>query len=149
MNNKLIANPGLFMIYYSMNSTETSDQIPGAASAPAEKMSAFCPIYASLFDMLSRRWMGIILRVLMSGPHRFSEILAVVPGLSDPLLTQRLRELEAKKIVERRVFPTSPVRVEYQLTAAGRDLENAVRTLSRWADKWMPVADSPSEEGAK
>jgi len=112
-------------------------------------MSEFCPIYASLFDMLSRRWMGIILRVLMSGPHRFSEILAVVPGLSDPLLTQRLRELEAKKIVERHVFPTSPVRVEYQLTAAGRDLENAVRALSRWADKWIAVADSPSEEGAK
>ena len=93
--------------------------------------------------------MGIILRVLMSGPHRFSEILAVVPGLSDPLLTQRLRELEAKKIVERHVFPTSPVRVEYQLTAAGHDLENAVRTLSRWADKWMAVADSPLEEGTK
>ena len=138
------------MVYYSMNSTETSDQIPpGATSAPAEKMSEFCPIYASLFDMLSRRWMGIILRVLISGPHRFSEILAAVPGLSDPLLTQRLRELEAKKIVERHVFPTSPVRVEYQLTAAGRDLENAVRTLSQWADKWMAVADSPSEEGAK
>ena len=137
------------MVYYSMNSTETSDQILPGTSAPAEKMSEFCPIYASLFDMLSRRWMGIILRVLISGPHRFSEILAAVPGLSDPLLTQRLRELEAKKIVERHVFPTSPVRVEYQLTAAGRDLENALRTLSRWADKWMAVVDSPSEEGAK
>jgi DNA-binding HxlR family transcriptional regulator len=131
-----------------------ADQAPRAAgngaprSAPdiaPEKISEFCPIYASLFDMLSRRWMGIVLRVLMSGPHRFSEILAAVPGLSDPLLTQRLRELEAKKIVERHVFPTSPVRVEYQLTEAGRDLENAVRVLSRWAEKWIKVPEPGTE----
>jgi DNA-binding HxlR family transcriptional regulator len=93
--------------------------------------------------------MGIVLRVLMSGPHRFSEILAAVPGLSDPLLTQRLRELEARRIVERHVFPTSPVRVEYQLTEAGRDLENAVRVLSHWAEKWMATAKSPLAEPAK
>jgi DNA-binding HxlR family transcriptional regulator len=126
-----------------MDVAEVADKTkPDAASA--EKISEFCTMYASLFDMLGRRWMGIILRVLMSGPHRFSEILAAVPGLSDPLLTQRLRELEAKKIVERHVFPTSPVRVEYQLTEAGQDLETAVRTLSRWAEKWMsPPRGSP------
>jgi len=100
------------------------------------QMSEFCASYASLMDLLGRRWMGIVLRVLMTGPHRFSEILAAVPGLSDPLLTQRLRELEAKKLVDRRVLPTSPVRVEYELTEAGRDLELAVRTLSQWAEKW-------------
>jgi len=106
------------------------------------QMSEFCASYASLMDLLSRRWMGIILRVLMAGPHRFSEILAAVPGLSDPLLTQRLRELESKSLVERRVLPTSPVRVEYELTEAGRDLERAVRLLSQWAEKWLPVLAS-------
>jgi DNA-binding HxlR family transcriptional regulator len=100
-------------------------------------MTEFCPTYASLMDLLSRRWMGIVLRVLMAGPHRFSEILAAVPGLSDPLLTQRLRELEAKKLLERRVLATSPVRVEYELTESGQDLERAVRVLSEWAEKWM------------
>ncbi len=110
----------------------------GIKSAPQYpgQLSEFCASYASLMDMLARRWMGIILRVLLSGPHRFSEILAAVPGLSDPLLTQRLRELEAKKLVERRVLPTSPVRVEYELSTAGRDLERAVRVLSEWAEKW-------------
>ncbi|HYW82979.1 MAG TPA: helix-turn-helix domain-containing protein [Spirochaetia bacterium] len=108
-------------------------------------MTEFCPQYASLMDLLSRRWMGIILRVLMSGPHRFSEILAAVPGLSDPLLTQRLREMESKELLERRVFPTSPVRVEYELTEAGRDLERAVRVLSEWAEKWWSKpADQPA-----
>jgi DNA-binding HxlR family transcriptional regulator len=87
-------------------------------------------------DLLSRRWMGLVLRVLMSGPHRFNQILAAVPGLSDPLLTQRLRELEARKLAVRHVLPNSPVRVEYELTDAGRDLEKAVRTLSDWASKW-------------
>jgi DNA-binding HxlR family transcriptional regulator len=87
-------------------------------------------------DMLSRRWMGLVLRVLMAGPHRFSQILAAVPGLSDPLLAQRLRELEAKALVTRRVLSTSPVHVEYELTEAGRDLERAVRALSDWASKW-------------
>src|SRR5271169_5676054 len=111
----------------------------------SQKISEFCPQYASLMDLLSRRWMGIILRVLMSGSHRFSEIMAAVPGLSDPLLTQRLREMESKKLLERRVFPTSPVRVEYELTEAGRDLERAVRVLSQWAEKWWSgPADQPA-----
>jgi len=116
------------------------------AAPDAAKMSEFCPQYASLMDLLSRRWMGIVLRVLMAGPHRFNEILTAVPGLSDPLLTQRLRELEAKKLVERRVFPTSPVRVEYELTEAGRDLDKAVRVLSAWAEKWWSPAPAPQAE---
>jgi DNA-binding HxlR family transcriptional regulator len=111
------------------------------------KMSEFCPTYASLMDLLSRRWMGIVLRVLMAGTHRFNEILTAVPGLSDPLLTQRLRELEAKKLVERRVLPTSPVRVEYELTEAGRDLERAVRVLSEWAQKWWSPPAPPRATG--
>lgn len=115
------------------------------AASDHANISEFCPFYASLMDLLSRRWMGIVLRVLMSGPHRFSEILAAVPGLSDPLLTQRLRELEARKLVERRVFPTSPVKVEYELTEAGRDLEQAVRVLSQWAEKWW---DTPAAQPA-
>ncbi|HUX51879.1 MAG TPA: helix-turn-helix domain-containing protein, partial [Spirochaetia bacterium] len=86
-------------------------------------------------NLLSRRWMGVIIRVLITGPHRFSEILCAVPGLSDPLLTQRLRELESKSLVIRRVVPVSPVRVEYELTEAGQDLERAIRTLSEWAEK--------------
>jgi DNA-binding HxlR family transcriptional regulator len=131
-----------------MSEPGVADRNTGVVSAApdAAKMSEFCPTYASLMDLLSRRWMGIVLRVLMAGPHRFNEILTAVPGLSDPLLTQRLRELEAKKLVERRVFPTSPVRVEYELTEAGRDLEKAVRVLSAWAEKWWSPAAAPAAE---
>jgi DNA-binding HxlR family transcriptional regulator len=107
-----------------------------AAAHEAGRMAAFCPVYANLMDLLSRRWMGLVLRVLMAGPHRFSQILAAVPGLSDPLLAQRLRELEAKALVKRSVLPTTPVHVQYELTEAGQDLERAVRALSDWASKW-------------
>jgi DNA-binding HxlR family transcriptional regulator len=150
INNKSVVKSPILGIYYHMNVNSPVDQLPlmaadHEADHAADKISEFCPIYAELFDMLSRRWMGIILRVLMSGPHRFSEILAAVPGLSDPLLTQRLRELEARKVVERHVIPASPVRVEYRLTEAGRDLETTVRTLSRWAEKWMKAPEPPAE----
>ena len=118
-----------------------------AAVAEVRRLAEFCPTYAQVMDLLSRRWMGLVLRVLMSGPHRFNQIMAAVPGLSDPLLAQRLRELQARGLAERKVFPDSPVRVEYELTEAGRDLERAVRALSDWAEKWWgkpcPAAGAP------
>ena len=110
---------------------------PRAAEADAQTLTEYCPFYARAIDVLGRRWMGVILRVLMAGPHRFNEILAAVPGLSDPVLTQRLRELEAEGLAERRVLPTSPVRVEYELTPAGRDLERVVREIAAWSQKWL------------
>ena len=128
-------------IMSTANITKEGDEIvrtssPAAAASETGRLTAFCPVYASLMDLLSRRWMGLVLRVLMAGPHRFSQILAAVPGLSDPLLAQRLRELEAKALVKRHVLSTSPVHVEYELTEAGQDLERAVRALSDWASKW-------------
>ena len=64
---------------------------PPPLAEEGQRLTAFCPRYAQVMDLLSRRWMGLVLRVLMSGPHRFNQIMAAVPGLSDPLLTQRLR----------------------------------------------------------
>jgi DNA-binding HxlR family transcriptional regulator len=124
-----------------MNNQVTETRNNGSPTAE-EPLTAFCPIYARAADLLARRWMGLILRVLLSGPHRFNEILAAIPGLSDPLLTQRLRELEANGLVERRVVPASPVRVEYELTEAGCDLEQVVRAIAAWAGRWM--ADTPA-----
>lgn len=117
------------------------EEIPPSV-VDAQRMADFCPTYAQLMDLLSRRWMGLILRVLMSGPHRFNQIMAAIPGLSDPLLTQRLRELQAKDLVKRSVVPASPIRVEYELTEAGQDLERAVRALSDWAAKWWGQEES-------
>ena len=73
----------------------------------------------------------------MDGPLRFSEVKQLVPDLSDRLLSERMKELEAEGIVERRVLDDAPVRVEYALTDKGAALEPAVRALKRWAHTWL------------
>ena len=87
---------------------------------------------------MGKRWTGAILLVLLDeGPLRFSEIKQAVPELSDRLLSERMKELEAEGIVERHVIDDTPVRVEYALTDKGRALEPAVRALKSWAHDWL------------
>ncbi|MEK7873934.1 MAG: helix-turn-helix domain-containing protein, partial [Chloroflexota bacterium] len=81
-----------------------------------------CPKYQKVVDILGKRWTALMLRALISGPRRFTEIKNYVPGLSDRLLSERLQELEEAGIVERRVHPQRPVLVEYALTPKGADL---------------------------
>lgn len=83
--------------------------------------------------------MGAVLRVLLSeDAPRFNEILAAIPGVSDRLLTERLRELADNGLVERVSAPElSPIAVRYRLTPAGRDLEEIVRAISGWARRWQ------------
>ncbi len=103
-----------------------------------QDFSHMCPKYQSTFDVLGRRWTGLILRALMESPRRFSEITAYVPGLSDRLLSERLRELEETGLVDRRVHPEQrPVLVEYALTDKGLALRPALEALQKWADRWV------------
>ncbi len=108
-----------------------------APHAPGEPISPFCPRFHYAIELLGRRWMGPIVRTLFGGAHRFNEILAAVPGLSDRLLTERLRELEREGLVERIVHPGPPIRSEYGLTDAGRSLEDVIRSVSDWAERWV------------
>lgn len=87
--------------------------------------------------MIGSRWTGAILWVLMSGPMRFSVIVDAVPGISDRLCCSRLRELEAAGLVDRRVMANQPGAVEYRLTHAGRDLDDALTALGRWGHHWL------------
>ena len=113
---------------------------PRTDTAPA----TICPRYHRAIELIGKRWTGAIVRALLSGAERFGEIGAAVPELSDRMLSERLKELEAEGIVERTVHPESPVRVDYRLTAMGRDLEGAVGAIERWAERWIepePPAD--------
>ena len=96
-----------------------------------------CPLYHEAVELVGRRWTGAILRVLMDGPLRFSEVAQAVPELSDRLLSERMKELEARGIVERTVIPGPPVRVEYRLSRMGSELEPALSELQRWAKRWL------------
>jgi DNA-binding HxlR family transcriptional regulator len=99
--------------------------------------SAFCPRYHHAVELIGRRWTGAILRAMLSGRCRFSEIAAAVPGLSDRLLSERLKELESEGIVVRQVFPETPVRIEYVLTEKGHALDAATRAVAEWAQRWV------------
>src|ERR671912_587513 len=88
-----------------------------------------CSSYHQAVELVGKRWTGAILFVLLEGPTRFSEFKQLVPDLSE-----RMKELEAEGIVERRVIDDTPVRVEYVLTAKGEALQPAVRALKRWAN---------------
>jgi len=96
-----------------------------------------CTQYHHAVELVGKRWTGAILFVLMDGPTRFSEFKQLVPDLSDRLLSERMKELEAEGIVQRRVMDAMPVRVEYGLTEKGRALEPAVRSLKVWARYWL------------
>jgi DNA-binding HxlR family transcriptional regulator len=105
------------------------------------ELSAFCPRYHRAVEIIGRRWTGAIIRALLAGRTRFSEVVDAVPGLSDRLLSERLKELEAEGVVERLVTPSTPVKVEYRLTEKGRALVPVVEAVSAWAEHWMPVAE--------
>lgn len=105
-----------------------------------------CPRYEQAVQILSKRWTTLIVRTLLPHPRRFSEMTTVISGLSDRLLSERLKELESCGIVERRVFAETPVRIEYALTAKGRELDQVVEAIQRWADCWAPA---PQELGTR
>ena len=88
---------------------------------------------------------------MLTGLTRFSEIGAAIPGLSDRMLSERLKELEAEGIVAREVTPSTPVRVEYMLTAKGRALAGVVSAVAEWAGEWVEAparAPQPASSSA-
>jgi DNA-binding HxlR family transcriptional regulator len=104
----------------------------------AGSKASCCPLYHEAVELVGRRWTGAILRVLMDGPMRFSEVAQAVPELSDRLLSERMKELEARGIVKRTVHPGPPVRVEYSLSKMGCELGPALSELQQWARRWLP-----------
>jgi DNA-binding HxlR family transcriptional regulator len=118
-----------------------SSMASGQATAEREtrgsEREACCVAYHQAVELIGKRWTGAIVFVLMDGPLRFSQVKVLVPDLSDRLLSERMKELEAEGIVARRVIDDTPVRVEYALTTKGQALEPVVRTLKRWARTWL------------
>jgi DNA-binding HxlR family transcriptional regulator len=108
-----------------------------------------CVRFHQAVELIGRRWTGALIQVLFRGPRRFAELRAAIPDISDRMLSERLQELEDEALVIRSVFPETPVRVEYALTAKGRALEPALAAVGRWAEHWLPdVAASPARPSA-
>ena len=105
----------------------------GQRGEPAIAAGVVCPHFHEAVELVGRRWTGAILFSLIDGPLYFRELLAAVPGVSDRLLSQRLRELEAEGLVERSVHEGSPARVSYCLSEEGEALKPALGELYAWA----------------
>ncbi len=102
------------------------------------------------FDLLGKRWSALIVQDLIGGPRRFREILGDLGRINDKVLSQRLKELEGRGIVERRLFPEVPVRVEYTLTEKGRGLAGVINAMEQWDAAWSDGAPrSGNGAGAK
>lgn len=99
-----------------------------------------CPRYCRAIEILGKRWTCLILRVLLLGPSRFSEIEHAVPGIGGRILSERLKDLESHGILIRSVYPDTPVRIEYQLTPKGYGLHSVVLEIQAWADAWDEAA---------
>jgi DNA-binding HxlR family transcriptional regulator len=97
---------------------------------------AECRRFQSSLELVGRRWSSGILLAVARGASRFSEIVATVPGLSDRLLAQRLKELDSAGLLEREVVATTPVQVRYRLTPRGDDLMRSLQPLVGWGQRW-------------
>ena len=95
-----------------------------------------CPHFHAAIELIGKRWTGAIVCALTDRPMRFGELARAVPGLSDRLLSQRLRELENEGLVGREVEAGTPVRVTYSLTEIGEQLGPSIRELRAWAKQW-------------
>ena len=122
----------------SLHARATGTEARGSDRRSHDERPACCPYYHEAVELIGRRWTGAIVAVLMDGGSmRFSEIAHAVPELSDRLLSERMKELEARGVVTRHVDPGPPVKVVYELTDMGRSLEPALQELKSWARRWL------------
>lgn len=103
---------------------------------------SICPRFHRAVELVGKRWTGAVVRVLLSGPRRFNELFNAIPGISDRLLTERLRELEAEGLITRTVESGSPICVVYALTCAGAELQEPMDALAKWAERWVGASDA-------
>jgi DNA-binding HxlR family transcriptional regulator len=103
-----------------------------------------CSHFKLAIDLLTKPWAGHILRNLQGGPLRFNELAAGIPGIGEKVLSARLKELESQGLLVRRVHPTTPVKVEYELTCKGQGFQQVVDAIIRWGAQ---IAESAPKAG--
>ncbi|MHC8515543.1 winged helix-turn-helix transcriptional regulator [Sporosarcina sp. ITBMC105] len=96
------------------------------------KQQSACDSFHEMIEFIGKRWTGIIVYRLLDGPKRYHELLAEIQGISDRLLTERLRDLEAHGIVRKNVLDQAVRKVEYELTESGKELEDIIKAIMKW-----------------
>ena len=100
-----------------------------------------CRSFQRVLEFIGRRWVGAVLLAGSQGARRFGEYRRLVPGISDRLLAQRLKELERHHLVVREVIPTTPVQIRYRPSPEGAELIKALQPLIAWSGHGEPLAN--------
>jgi len=108
-----------------------------------------CSRFHRAIELIGSRWTGAILQTLLQGRTRYATIKSAIPDITDRMLSERLRSLEGEDLVSRHVVPESPIRVEYELTVKGRELQDALREIGNWAERWIPLEESSGDHDEK
>src|SRR5665811_1583126 len=111
---------------------------PGGSSSPL----------GAALDRVGDRWSLLLVERLLDGPARFNDLLTGVPGIAPNILSERLRRLERERVIHSFPYSARPVRMEYALTADGRDLASAVRLLADWGGR-RPVDGEATHEALR
>ena len=112
-------------------------------------ISQVCSRFHRAIELIGSRWTGAILQTLLQGKTRYAAIKGAIPDLTDRMLSERLRSLEGEGLVIRSVIPDTPVRVEYELTQKGLELQNALKEIGSWAERWIPLESVAHDEDAE
>jgi DNA-binding HxlR family transcriptional regulator len=114
----------------------------------ATARSELCPVTETI-KIIGKKWYLILLHELTKGPRGFNDLRRSVRGISAKVLSESLRHLEQKGLVERTVYSEAPIRVEYTLTEKGRELEGLFDDMKAWGDKWNVCAEAENEVNAR
>lgn len=128
-----------------MDSKASDTLTPDSPGLPRHD-AGLCSLFHRAIELIGRRWSGAIIEMMRNGVVRFSDLRAAVPGLSDRMLSERLKELEAEGVVRRIVIPEMPVRIEYHLTPKGESLGQVLDSVAAWAHDWLLVNEGSPDE---
>lgn len=105
-----------------------------------------CPTFHAAIELIGRRWNGVILQSLMTGEARFAELRRRIPGITDAMLSSRLRDLEQAGLLERRVSSGPPVGVHYTLTGLGVELGPVLDAIAAWGSSWSATVEDDARD---
>ena len=105
-----------------------------------------CPVELTV-SMLSNKWKTLLMRDLLDGKKRFSELRRSVNGISQKVLTANLRAMESDGLIKREVFPEVPPRVEYELTDLGQSLKGIIAAMYEWGTYYKQERNRQIQEG--
>jgi DNA-binding HxlR family transcriptional regulator len=108
-----------------------------AKSSAASVMNPEC-LSRVVLDRIADKWTALIIYVLAAGTHRYAALQREIGGISQKMLTQTLRSLERDGLVQRKIHPVVPPKVEYSLTPLGRTLIEPLKAICRWSEKHLP-----------